>query len=359
MADKRTIDQLSIEDLERALAIKRRQERQARLQRMKQAGRIIDTNPPKPKPTEDPLAALDEMGPAHRNSSDAMGLPAQMITLDPSTRQISPSAPAFEDGVEPPGFAKRKNDAEQHIWRTFVNRSLLLVEVAAVVGLVALGVTMLQSITMLQDETAAVQAEADEILRAAMPTIEPTPQIRLINDIVLPGGHTPPIDGSSTFNFGELPEGMEYMMADQVYVPQNFVRQQASPQTAKRIRIPDIGIEAPIVQGTDWEALKLGVGQLPNGVTPDDGTGNLVLAAHNDIYGEIFRHIDQLEVGMEFEVVTDRQIYTYRVTGTDIVDPDDVHVTESRGYSMATLISCYPYQVNNKRYIVYAERIDV
>lgn len=354
MADKRSIDQMTVAELERALAIKRRQERQTRLQRMKDAGRIIDSNPPTPPPQPpDPLSILDEM-----DFSDPNGLPAQTIDLKPESRTVEPSQPAFDDEVEPPAFAKRKNDADQHIWRTFVNRSMLLVEIVAVVGLVGLGAAMAQSIGNLQAETAQVQADAADILRAAMPTIEPTPQVQQLTDMVLPGGHTPPIEGNSSFNFSELPQGLEYLVADQVYVPQNFVRTAPTASTAKFIRIPDINIEAPVVQGTDWEALRQGVGQVLNGVTPENESGNLVLAAHNDIFGELFRHIDQLEVGMEFEVVTDKQIFTYRVSGMDIVSPDDVHVMQSQGKPMVTLISCYPYQVNTQRYIVYADRID-
>ena len=65
-------------------------------------------------------------------------------------------------------------------------------------------------------------------------------------------------------------------------------RPPATAETARRIVIPEIGVDHVIVQGTDPEALKLGVGQEQNGTTPS-GNGNLVLAAHNDIYGEIFR----------------------------------------------------------------------
>jgi sortase A len=111
------------------------------------------------------------------------------------------------------------------------------------------------------------------------------------------------------------------------------------------------------VPGVDWEALKQGIGQLPNGVNPGDPSGNLVLAAHNDIYGELFRHLDQLEPGDEFTVQTATRLFTYRVTERRIVAPTDVYVLENRGSATATLISCYPYQVNDKRIVVFAERI--
>src|SRR5687768_15006112 len=107
----------------------------------------------------------------------------------------------------------------------------------------------------------------------------------------------------------------------------------------------------------DWEALKLGVGQMLNNVNPGDEQGNLVLSGHNDIYGEVFRDLDQLEVGDEFTIRTRTQVYTYRVTGTDRVDPTEVSVLEPRGGATVTLISCYPYKINTERYIIFADRV--
>jgi len=354
MRDKRTVDQLDISELERILALKKREARQAQLRRLKAEGRVIEPN----GQAEPDNRQADGREPASGDLySDPNGLPAQTVTAGPG--MVRPATPHFEEDVEPPAFAKRKNETEQRIWRTFVDRSLTLIEVLAVVGLVALGIGMFQSISQLQSETAAVQAEADELLRAAMPTPEPTPQLQLITDLVLPGGHTPPIDGNSSFNFSELPEGLEYLAVEQVYIPTDFVRPTPAPQQAHRIRIPQIGVDAPIVQGVDWEALKLGVGQLPNGVAPRDTDGNLVLAAHNDIYGEIFRRLDELEPGMRFEVVTNQRVYTYEIREWIIVEPDAVHVMQSQGRPMATLISCYPYQVNTQRIVVFADRVDV
>ena len=60
-----------------------------------------------------------------------------------------------------------------------MDRVLLLIEAAAVLGLVALGVTMLQSIGTLQDETARAQLNADAQIRASIPTIVPTPVLQL------------------------------------------------------------------------------------------------------------------------------------------------------------------------------------
>lgn len=81
----------------------------------------------------------------------------------------------------------------------------------------------------------------------------------------------------------------------------------------------------------------------------------MVLSAHNDIYGEIFRHLDKLSPGDEIIVSTERQSYTYIVRKIQVVDPTDVWVMAPTDYASTTLISCYPYQVNNKRIVIFAD----
>ncbi|MGB1285667.1 MAG: sortase, partial [Aggregatilineales bacterium] len=225
------------------------------------------------------------------------------------------------------------------------------------VGLVLVVGAMIQNIATLQQETASAQQRAEDEIRAAIPTIEPTPVLSLAN-IVLPSGHTPPTAaGGAQFNFAEIPESLRSMVTNQVYLPE-IERPPTTPESARRIIIPDIGVDQVIVQGTDWEALKKGVGQVLNGITPGD-EGNLVLAAHNDIYGEIFRYLPDLEPGMRFEIHTERQIYTYIIRDKQIVEPDAVHVMDYQGFAGATLISCYPYQVSTDRVVITAERIDL
>ncbi|MEL7235947.1 MAG: sortase, partial [Chloroflexota bacterium] len=78
----------------------------------------------------------------------------------------------------------------------------------------------------------------------------------------------------------------------------------------------------------------------------------------NDIYGELFKNIDQLEPGDQFQVQTREDVFLYEITGTDIVAPTDVHVLNDVGKPQAILISCYPYRVNTQRIVVYADRVD-
>jgi sortase A len=100
--------------------------------------------------------------------------------------------------------------------------------------------------------------------------------------------------------------------------------------------------------------LKKGVGQHLGSPNPGS-VGNLVLSAHNDVYGEIFRHLDQLKPGDEILVFTQQRQYTYIVSGTQIVEPTQVEVMAATSDPTATLISCYPYLKDTQRIVVFTD----
>ena len=80
-----------------------------------------------------------------------------------------------------------------------------------------------------------------------------------------------------------------------------------------------------------------------------------MLSAHNDIYGDLFRHLDDLEPGDQIIISTFSQRYTYTVREYQILRPSDVWVMDPTHNPTATLISCYPYQVDTQRIVVFAD----
>jgi sortase A len=356
MRDKRSVDELTLEELERVLAIRRREARQAQLARMKRDGRVVTASqpasaaPPAPKPTVDvpPGLTVDDEG------------------VSPNGLREKPvsAPPQFEDEVHDVDVvARRRRDESERTWRRFVNVSLLLVEMAAVVALLALGFMLLSARDELQETTRTEQANANATRAAMIPTLEPTAVLRVdVNDWVLPGGHTIQ-NGQGVPNLAELEQaGIPTHLLPEVQqqlVQPVIERPPRTSETALSVSIPRLGLDGEtITQGTDWEALTRGVGQVLNGARPGDETGNVVLAAHNDIYGELFRDLDQLEPGDRFTVRTETAEFTYVVRSTRIVEPHEVDVMDNQGIPMATLISCYPYGQNTHRYIVFAERLD-
>ncbi len=355
MRDKRPVDELSVEELERILAIKRREARQNQLTRMHQSGRVVtpEAHEPKPARSIDPVEA----------ALARMTAPAGLTNAAPT----APTEPVIEIGGAP-RFDDHADNAQPRQRETVVyapvtkrkrskwmDRTLLLVEVMAVILIGVIGVNLVGAINTLQEETASAQALADENRRLTVPTIAPTPQLRL-EQVVLPGGHIFTAGGAPQFNYSEVPAHL-IARVESEWVRPVINRPPRTRETALGLTIPRLGLDGTIVQGVDWEALRQGVGQVPNGVNPGDDFGNVVLAAHNDIYGSLFRDLDQLQIGDQFQVQTETQVHTYVVTETLIVRPNDVYVMENREGATVTLISCYPYQVNDQRYIVYADRV--
>lgn len=367
MRDKRPVDELTIEELERVLAIRRREERQKRLKRMKDRGRVMVDVSATPNAVAQPVdkPMMPQNGDSTtRSSGSSSSQQTSQQNVPPVKKPVQESMPRFEEEEDaesnetvPVPSTKSKSGGN----RVF-NSLLLVVEIVAVLGLVFIGVTMFLEVATLQNETAAAQQLANQQRLASLPTIEPTPIIQgRIEDYVLPGGHTIDANGNAQFNLAEfiddVPSHLQSTVVNQVF-PVDFRRPAPTSETALYLNIPKLGIDQAIVQGTDWEALKLGVGQVQNGANPGDSNGNVALAAHNDVYGELFRYIGDLEPGDEFQIQTQTQTYTYRVTGSEIVKPNDVHVLQNQGQATATLITCYPYQVNTERLVVFAQRVD-
>lgn len=378
MRDKRPVDELSVEELERVLAIRRREDRQKRLTRMKAAGRVLETPEVRkatpPAPTPEPVPPPD--------TPDSVAIPAASITLEAldAILERKDAPPRFEtQAIQPhvpasPMLVDADEDYSQDIvlpqpepvstGRRFINALLLLVEVAAVLGLVFIGVNLYQALGDVQKESAEVQALADAQRRAGIPTPAPTSVIEVfrLEDYLLPGGHVIDDQGNVTFNFEELlaadiPAQFQSTAFTQALAI-NLVRPARTTETALQIFIPRLNVDATIVQGSDDEALKLGVAQVLNGANPGDAIGNVALAAHNDVFGGLFARIPELEEGDQIQVQTANETYTYYVTGWEIVKPTDVRVLDDRGKPTVTLITCYPPGVNDRRYIIYADRSD-
>ncbi len=299
MVSKRELENLSEEQL-RALLIKRqRAARQARLTHFEKTGRPTLISP---APT-----------PKQRRPGEVLPLP------DESHRRKGKS-----------------------IFRKILNGGLLLVEIAAVVGLIVILFTSFNQLRQLN-----VEAES----AFTLPTLTPTP---LISVVVLPSGHTPPNTGSSVrFNEAEIPQHLQPIVQNlgEIMIPT------PGPEQAVRIQIPAIGVDHPIVQGDGWEQLKKGVGQHVGSANPGED-GNLVLSAHNDIFGEIFRDLDKLNPGDQIIIFSMQRQYIYTIVDTQIVAPTQVEVMTPTEHPVVTLISCYPYMIDNQRIVVRGELQD-
>jgi sortase A len=311
MHDRRPVDELSIEELEEILAIRKREAREARLKRLRAEGRVLDV-------PEAVSAAPDQSTASQRDAA--------------ALARRSKFSEVYEDEKPRRHFGPSPQTARR--WR---DRLLLLVEVGAVVGLILIFVNVQQA--RIETNETAIAAQP------AQPTPVPTP---LINAIVLPSGHRPPIaPGGAAPNFDEVPAHLRAYA--QSITPQPIPT--PGPGQPTRIQIPAINVDAQIVAGDTWEQLKKGVGHHIGTANPGE-RGNLVLSAHNDVFGEIFRHLDQLKAGDEVIVYSGSQRYRYTISDSRTVAPTQVEVMAPTNEPTVTLISCYPYLVNNQRIVI-------
>ena len=227
--DSRKLDDLSIEELEAILARKKLEARGARLRRFRKSGRALRVR-----------------------------------------REIEPQvgAESFRAVSESTGDSEIE---EAKPLREGASKLLLVVEIAAVGGL----------LFVLFSGVGAIQSLNQEVAEARL-LPSPTP---LITSVVLPSGHTSPNSpGGARPNEAEIPAHLrplvQSMPAPEIPKP--------SPGHVQRIQIPAIlDSAAPVVLGDGWEQLKRGVGQHIGTANPGE-VGNVVLSAHNDIFGELY-----------------------------------------------------------------------
>lgn len=321
MNRKLNVDDLSLEELEQLVYLKKRDQRHQRLRRMKGEGRLVEIA----GKTAPKGAAETKANRLNQRPRSVEELRAELFASEEEEQDE-------QDGIN---------------WRWIANKFLLFIEIGAVAGLVILALVVWSTSRELNQEIAEVQEAQSASL--ALPTPTATP---VIGVVVLPSGHKPPIDGRppEPGEAGEIPSHLLPIISS--YVPPPIPT--PGPEQARRLQIPAIDIDKPIVQGDDWEQLKKGVGQHIGSGLPGQ-SGNVVLSAHNDIYGEIFRELDRLNVGDQVIISTERRSYTYVVRDIDVVEPTDISVMADTEHASTTLISCYPYLVNNKRIVVFAD----
>jgi sortase A len=100
-----------------------------------------------------------------------------------------------------------------------------------------------------------------------------------------------------------------------------------------------------------------------NSVLPDQG-GNVVLSAHHNIKGQVFRYTVDLEPGDLITLYDATQSYDYLVEDKFIVkdkgEPEAVRLENAKwigpfNEERLTLITCWPFNSNTHRLIVIAK----
>jgi sortase A len=125
------------------------------------------------------------------------------------------------------------------------------------------------------------------------------------------------------------------------------------------LRIPKVGLEVPVLEGTSDLILNRGVGHIPGTALPGE-QGNLAITGHRDGF---FRALKDLGPGDIIDVQRGQsgpQTDRYVVRNIKIVSPSNTSVLSSTSGSTLTLVTCYPFYFVGaapQRYIVQAALI--
>ena len=127
-----------------------------------------------------------------------------------------------------------------------------------------------------------------------------------------------------------------------------------APPPMAVLRIPRLGLEVPVLEGTTEWTLDRAVGHIEDTARPGE-TGNVGIAGHRDGF---FRVLKDIAPGDLIELAIPRGVLTYRVRGLAIVKPENGSVLDSDPRPLLTLVTCYPFYFVGSapdRFIVRAE----
>ena len=123
-----------------------------------------------------------------------------------------------------------------------------------------------------------------------------------------------------------------------------------------RLEAPSVALSATVLEGSDDGTLARAAGHIEDTAFPGQ-PGNIGIAGHRDT---IFRPLRRLRDGDPITLSTSDRVFRYRVSGTKIVDPQDVYVLDPTDRPAVTLVTCYPFEFIGhapRRFIVRADLV--
>jgi sortase A len=125
-----------------------------------------------------------------------------------------------------------------------------------------------------------------------------------------------------------------------------------------RIKVPRLGLNMILVNGTDHSTLQKGPGRDLRTFMP--GQGQLIyIAGHRTTYLAPFSHIDSLRRDDRVTLELPYATFVYRIVRHRIVKSDDLSVLRSHGREVVVLQACHPRFFASHRYLAYATPVRV
>jgi sortase A len=119
------------------------------------------------------------------------------------------------------------------------------------------------------------------------------------------------------------------------------------------IRIPVIGINQVVVEGTNTPDLRKGPGHYTGTPLPGQA-GNVAIAGHRTTYGHPFYNLDSVKAGDPIVLTTLQGIFVYDATKSLVVSPSDTTVVDNVIANQLTLTTCNPRFSATSRLVVQA-----
>jgi sortase A len=132
----------------------------------------------------------------------------------------------------------------------------------------------------------------------------------------------------------------------------------ADPRAAEALtqvgtmEIPKIGVSKSMYEGITLTTLDHGPGHWPGTAMPGQ-LGNVVIAGHRVSHDKPFRNIDKLVPGDDVIMTTADGSFDYKVTSTEIVNPDALWIVDQTPDYTATLFACHPPGSTRQRIVVH------
>jgi sortase A len=169
--------------------------------------------------------------------------------------------------------------------------------------------------------------------------------------------YNPVVGPTTTTRPGKGPKGTT-PTTRVIIPPPAILAAPAEGQVEGHIVIPKIGVDWYFVEGVQLEDIAKGPGHYP--LTPLPGQlGNSAIAGHRTTHGAPFFRVNELVPGDKILITTHKGLFTYAVTGQQVVQPTDFSVVQTTDPTVATLTltSCNPRYSAAQRIVIHAKLV--
>ncbi len=155
------------------------------------------------------------------------------------------------------------------------------------------------------------------------------------------------------------------------------------PGQPQRIQIPSIGVDAPVrdvglsavydaSQGADlfyqWQVPQYYAAGWHHNSAPLGQTGNTVLNGHQNVFGEVFRDLEDLEIGDGIIMYDENGSHLYEITNKEFLlergqsaEAREINAQwiQTTADERITLVTCWPYTDNSHRLVIVAKPVQL